>query len=182
MPGPPPGTGCTVCEHPQHARINAILSEGAVSRRRVARDFGLNKDAVGRHCWNRHRGYDPKPKAAPDTSGEDEEGPVSERAALLVIKKQLEEEMAARPRSDLSRELRQVTGRLAEIDGMNAVKSLGVEDVAGLPEQVAAWFRALEPFPDARAAMLAATDPKLLEASGVAAEAVPVGEPVTADA
>lgn len=175
MPGPVSGTGCAVCEHPEHVTINALLNEGTVSRRKIARDFGLGKDSVSRHCWKRHRGYDPKvPAARPD----DESGePLDERGSLVVQRGQLEQEMVARPRSDISRELRQVNARIAEIDGAGRAKLLSVEDVLGLPEQIARWLKALEPFPDARDAMLAATDPKLL-----GAERTTTVEPVAVEA
>jgi len=45
------GRKCTVCEHPEVARINRLIAEG-VSHSEIARRFGLGRKAVARHAKN----------------------------------------------------------------------------------------------------------------------------------
>jgi hypothetical protein len=166
MPGVAPGTGCLTCEHPDAALINAALMAETLSARAIARKFGLPKDSVARHKYKRHPGYTPPlPKGAPDTTGDTDYRPEVER--LKDIRNTLESEMRRAPKADLSRELRQVNQRIAELEGTDRPKSVTVADVVGLAEQVAEWFKALEPFPDAREAMWLATDRALLERAGL---------------
>jgi DNA invertase Pin-like site-specific DNA recombinase len=47
------GRRCTVCDHEQHLEIDKALIRG-VTRRRVARLFGLGRTAVWRHYENGH--------------------------------------------------------------------------------------------------------------------------------
>ncbi len=47
MPGRP-GRPCTVCAHPSRAIIDKLLVEGSANRA-IARQFGVDKDAVWRH-------------------------------------------------------------------------------------------------------------------------------------
>jgi len=162
-----PGAGCATCEHAERDTINALINARATgsgpSNRAIARKYNLGKDSVSRHVWKRHPGVLLEGAADALPGEEEERGDMSLRERLVEQRGWLESEMRARPRSDLSRELRQVNREIDEIDGANKVKEVSVEDVQGLPEQVARWFEALEPYPDARAAMLAATDKKLLE-------------------
>lgn len=162
MSGPSVGTGCAVCEHPQASQINAALQSGKLSNRKIALQFQVGKDSVNRHVYKRHPGYAP-----PGAPGQVPEDGDTELTRLKLIRTQLEEDMAARARPETSRELRQVNQRISELEGTDRPKSVTVEDVRGLPEQVARWFQALEPYPEARQAMLAATDPALLGAAGV---------------
>ncbi len=48
-PLPPPVRKCTVCRHPEKARIEALRVSG-VSLEALAEQFGLGRDAVFRHC------------------------------------------------------------------------------------------------------------------------------------
>lgn len=163
--GPPVGAGCATCQHPDAEQINALINQGRTSSRKIARMYGLAKDTVARHAFKRHPGVIPVGSAAePEDDGDD---PKTELERLDDIRVALEAEMRRAPRADLSRELRQVNGRIAEIRGTDRPKEMRVEDVQGLPEQIKRWFEALEPYPDAREAMFLATDPKLLEAAGV---------------
>lgn len=164
MPGPTPGTGCTVCEHPDVASINADIGAQALSNRKIAAKYGLDRGAIGRHEYKRHPGVPDTGRAPGGVTPPDGS---SQLDRLKLIRSQLEDDMAARARAETSRELRQVNARIAEIEGTDRPKTLSVADVAGLPEQVAAWFRALEPYPEARAAMMEATTPELRKASGV---------------
>jgi hypothetical protein len=161
--GPAPGTGCLVCEHQDSALINQALGSGLLSNRKVALKFGVPKDSVNRHVYKRHPGA---PQAGGARGALPDEGS-SQLDRLKLIRQQLEEDMAERPRAETSRELRQVNQRIGEIEGTDRPRSVTVADVEGLSEQVAAWFRALEPFPEARDAMMAATDPRLLASAGV---------------
>lgn len=167
MSGPAPGTGCLVCEDPRAGQVNAELRRAVLSNRKVALKFGIPKDSVNRHVFKRHPGA-PEPGGHRQGELPDEDDTTLDR--LRLIRRQLEEDMAVRARPETSRELRQVNQQIAEIEGTDRPKELGIADVAGLPEQVARWFRALEPFPEAREAMMGATDPDLLARSGVAPE------------
>lgn len=166
MSGPPPGAGCTVCEHPDAAIINQAINAGRESNRKVATRFGVSKDAVNRHVFRRHRGLDPR--VGSKRGVRPDEG-ATEIDRLKLIREQLEQDMAERARPETSRELRQVNERISVLEGTDRPKSVTVADVQGFPEQLARWFQALEPFPEARQAMMEATDPALLEASGVTA-------------
>jgi hypothetical protein len=163
LSGPPAGTGCAVCAHPDAAQINSEINSRSISARQIAKTHGIGKDSVNRHIFKRHPGY-----VVPGKEGEKSFVPdgATEMERLVTIRGQLEAEMQVRPRSDTSRELRGVIRRIAEIQGADRPKSVGVADVRGLPEQIRRWFEALEPYPDARDAMLAVTDPKLMEPEG----------------
>lgn len=168
MSGPVPGAMCAVCNHPQVAEINARVAAGVLSGARIGAAFGLPKDAVSRHVYRRHAGVVVgkngrwKQANAAGTTNNTPDPNATEEDKLIVLRGQLEADMAARPRSDTARELRQVNQRIAELRGEARPKQVSVADVEGLPEQVARWFEALEPFPEAREAMLAATDKALL--------------------
>jgi hypothetical protein len=170
MSGPIAGADCATCNHPQVAEINAMFAEGRLSGRRIDDIFGLARGSVSRHVHRHHPGAPPARngavKAAPSSPGRLGETGPTEVDRLIVLRRQLEDDMAARPRSDTARELRQVNQRIAEISGEARPKQVSVADVAGLRDQVARWFEALEPYPEARAAMAAATDLKLLPETG----------------
>lgn len=155
MSGPAPGSQCRVCLSPDVALINAAIASGQAGRK-IATRFGLGKDSVFRHIANRHPGVkiEEKPEGSDSVDDEDDESDGTELSALILMRAQLQKEMAQRPRSDTARELRQVHQRIAEISGDDRPKSMGVSDVEGLPELIAAWFEALEKFPEARQAML----------------------------
>ena len=157
MSGPAPGSQCHVCRHPDVALINEALAKG-LSGRKVALQFGLGKDSILRHVAARHPGVPGLERGSRPPREHDG----SELSSLEVMREQLESEMEDRVRSDTARELRQVHQRIAELTGNDRPKSVGVVDVEGLTEQVAAWFKALEPFPEAREAMLAVTPAGLL--------------------
>ena len=165
MSGPAPGSQCRVCLSPDVALINAAINSGQAGRK-VADRFGLGKDSVFRHIANRHSGVklEEKPEESDSTDDPQDEGDGTELSALILMRDQLQKEMAQRPRSDTARELRQVHQRIGELSGEDRPKSLGVADVEGLPELIAALFEALEQFPEAREAMLA-----VLKARGIPA-------------
>jgi hypothetical protein len=167
--GPAPGTGCHTCEHPDVGAINALINEGVLTSRQISRRYGLAKDTVARHAFKKHPGVVP-PDGAPSPPDPDDPGTTKTRLQRLQEQRgALEVEMQRNPRSDISRELRQVNAEVAEIEGTDRPRAATVADVHGLPEQVRRWFEALEPFPDAREAMFLATDRALLEAAGVEA-------------
>src|ERR1700722_17644323 len=47
----PKGT-CTVCRHPERARLEVLLAGGGASHRAVAKRFNLSRHAVDRHWMN----------------------------------------------------------------------------------------------------------------------------------
>jgi len=167
MSGPAIGATCGVCNHSEIARIHQLVLEGRLSGTAIGRQFGLAKDQVSRHVYRGHPGVvvlkggrwkQASTAVTVDPLGED----ASEVDRLKTLREQLEKDMSGRPRSDTARELRQVHQRIAELEGSQQPKKVGVGDVRGLREQVARWFTALEPYPEARDAMLAVTDPALL--------------------
>lgn len=160
-----PGDGCTVCAHPDRVQIDEMLTR--LPARQVARETGLSKDALSRH---RHGGHRPlssrSARSAPSASPtEPDDRPelekLEEQAAIL------RQSLKDHGRSDTSRELRQVNERIATLKGQNDVRAVTLSDVQGLPEQLRRWAEALEPFPDAREAMMLATDEALLAAAGL---------------
>ena len=48
-----PGGQCTICNHPQRVEIDKALIAG-VSYRAIARQYGVSREAVGRHKRNGH--------------------------------------------------------------------------------------------------------------------------------
>lgn len=157
MSGPAPGARCAVCRHPQRAAIEDADHRG-VSRRQIAKDFDLGKDVVSRHFYGRHpampqTGQDGAPleqvPVAPDEASEEERLRITRGALVEVFNED--------PRPETAREIRQLSERIGVLSGEHRAKTARVEDVEGLPELIAGWFAALEPFPEAREAMLAAT-------------------------
>jgi hypothetical protein len=151
VPGPEPGTGCTACEHEHVTQINALVNDGRLSNRQIGRQFGLGKDVVSRHVFKRHPGVAVGAPAAPTGDPATDDGR-TELQRLEDIRVALEKELNRSPRADISRELRQVNQRIAEIRGTDRPREVAVTDVEGLPE-----------------AMFLATDRELLEAAGVEA-------------
>ena len=125
MSGPAPGSQCHVCLSPDVALINAAIHSGQ-SGRKVAARFGLGKDSVFRHIANRHLEFKVGEKPEIDDSTDDSEAEGgTELSGLFLMRKQLEREMAQRPRSDTARELRQVHQRIGELSGEDRPKSVG---------------------------------------------------------
>lgn len=152
------GVACQVCRHPRLVDIHAALLSGT-PRRRVARTFGVDRNAVDRHWWQ-HMPDDMRAAAA-SAGG----GPVSmevldgrvllgqaaeiyERAVDLLDR--LEEQMS-RPGAKVDtrsvvaalREQRQALETLAKINYLVADRPVRMDE-APRPEIDAAILRALE--------------------------------------
>lgn len=159
MSGPAKGALCQVCNSPYAKQINDAVAahvsgEAVSSMRAIASRFGVHKDALLRHQNNRHPGTiaaDGSKAGNPELTG-------TELERLKAAAAILESDFRSRPAAETSRELRLIWQRVAELEGQNTPKSVGVEDVEGLPELVAAWAEALEPWPDARRAMQEVTE------------------------
>lgn len=162
MPGPAPGAGCAVCESPLASDINRALHSGLLSNRKIAARYGVSKDSIGNHVNRRHRGYVAPGERTGDRGVDVPPDGSTELDRLRLARRQLEDEMSKRPRPEISREIRELNRRVAELEGTDRVREATLGDVEGLREQLRRWADALEPFPDAREAMLAATDPSLL--------------------
>ncbi len=159
MSGPTPGARCAVCNSSDRMAIEQADADG-VSRREIARRYLLGKDVVSRHFYHGHVKAPPvKPGEEPELPAPDE---LSELDRLKVTRAILVTALDAEPRSDTAREIRQISERIANLSGEHRAKTARVQDVEGLPELIEAWFRALEPFPEARAAMVAATPKEYL--------------------
>lgn len=171
--GVEPGDGCLTCASPDVDEINEMLSRvPPVPARQIAKRFGLGKDSVNRHAFKRHPGV-VVPDARPPVRDLDvPRAGLDDRTELQKLETQreaLERALERNARADTSRELRQVNQRIGEIRGDHQAKTVTLADVEGLREQVRRWFEALEPFPDARDAMAAATDPTLMPDADVEA-------------
>lgn len=156
MSGPVPGARCAVCNHADRAAIEQADADG-VSRREIARRYGLGKDAVSRHFYGRHAPARPEGEE-PELPAPDE---MSELDRLRVNRAVLVKELESNPDPGIAREIRQTSERIAALAGEHRATTATVRDVEGLPQLIEAWFRALEPWPEARAAMLEATPEEL---------------------
>lgn len=172
------GATCGVCNHPRRADIDQARRDGW-SQRRIGKAFDVGKDTVGRHYHMNHPTVPPDLRRAMGTSSvtpppppDADESPDPGRSPLDILRASrdsLEAKVTqGTARTDEYRELRQTIEAIGKLEGTDVQKTASVEDVRGLPELLAAWAVALEPFPEARKAMEAATRrvaPQLLEAA-----------------
>ena len=135
------GVACTVCALPLAGSINDLLRSGRPARS-IAADFGISYDALTRHARNHvaKRAVAPVPESAGD--------PLDELVTALRVRA-----LAGNP-SD-TREYRLALA--AQSDVRHAIPPQ--RDLASEPEWVelrTAMLDALEPFPKARLAIVAA--------------------------
>ena len=152
------GAACQVCRHPRLVDIHAALLSGT-PRRRVARLYGLDRNAVDRHWWQ-HMPADMRAAAASAGGGPvsmevldgrvllGQAAEVYERAVDLLDR--LEQQMS-RPGARVDtrsvvaalREQRQALETLAKLNYLVADRPTAMEEVER-PEIDAAIVRALE--------------------------------------
>lgn len=143
---------CTVCAHPDREELDAGLRAG-LAKTELARQYELSRDAIGRHERNGHVASALSLAATGgDATGGDLGGLEREVRQLLEVAKQ---SGSANQAIAAAKELRLL---LAEKAKMNPG---GVETVNYASDP--AWLRtrtaiveALDPFPDARQAVVAA--------------------------
>ncbi len=144
---------CPICHHDQVANINAGIA-GGQSQRSISRLYGMTTKSVRKHIQEEHRGVQKVVDETAEKSSAPTPDPTPEgRLKSLILRLEADMQMQSGPlRPELARELRMAYTELSKISQAtpDAVK---VEDVEGLPELLKDLFLALEPFPEARAAM-----------------------------
>jgi hypothetical protein len=160
---------CRACAHPQLAGLDAMIVAGKTNSQ-VARTFGISHDSVDRHVRGGHVLGMPAQRWAsmPATPASP---PKPDASGVEVLREALDALRAMDPRSlspaaqiDRIDAVRRTAEALAKAEPAPSPAGVRVEDVTGLREQVARWYVALEQYPEARAAMLAATDEALFTA------------------
>jgi len=154
------GRKCSICNHPQGNEIDAAVIAGS-SYRDIARQFGVTPGALGRHVKNHLVATLAAARDADRVArGDDLLDQVADlqRQAQEIKDKALE---AADLKTALVgiRELVRIVTLLAKLRG--ELNANPVVNVLVSPEWTAtrtALMRALEPYPDARAAVVAALD------------------------
>jgi hypothetical protein len=140
---------CTVCNHQSLSVINAALN-AKQSHRRVAASFGLGKDAINRHVMNQHpgvtiEGVEPNPEVTGET-------PREKLTSLINI---MEAQVrSGNARVDTMRELRIAYGELDKLSGGEGPSMVTLREVDGLIDFLKEAFVALEPYPEARMALV----------------------------
>ena len=153
---------CPACEHPLVAQINLdrspLSGKRAVPLRQMEKTYGIDKSALHIHFNEAHPGT-PLAVASEADAPEDltdwtDLAPVDR---LKRIRDHLQRRVdTGKARTDEVRELRITVGEIAKMEGDDRPKEATVADVMGLQELLHAMAEALEPFPEARAAMAAA--------------------------
>lgn len=169
---------CTVCHHPERWRIE-LLRAGGASLDSLGEKFGVHRDAVYRH-WHRHV---PAELKASYLAGPSQLSKLAEKAAeqgtsvldnLHAMRVVLMGQMASCAEASDSRGVAYVAGRLTSVletiarvsgelgDMARSVTVNNITNVAVLNEHPAflrvqaTLLRALAPYPEARAAVVAA--------------------------
>jgi hypothetical protein len=135
------GAACSVCRLPLAGAINELLRSGR-SARAVAGEFEVSYDALTRHARNHLAKREPAPPPGSDVD------PLDELVNALRVRA-----LAGNP-SD-TREYRLALAAQADLRHAAPPR----RDLASEPEWIAlreAMLRALEPFPGARTAIVAA--------------------------
>ena len=155
---------CPVCESPNAGLINSERGQAKpVSLRELERRHGIDKSTLHIHFNEAHPGTplavaSGAVAAAPGKPEPDSWDGLSTLDRLKRVRDALQQRVdTGRARTDEHRELRMVLKEVALIEGEGGPRRATVQDVDGLPELVAAWAEALEPYPEARAAMAEAT-------------------------
>jgi len=144
---------CAVCYSENAAQLNTNLNAGA-GFQATGKLFKINRKAIAKHVRDGHPGIDGRPRPT-DPAALPPEPSATPESRLRGLIERLETDMTDSTgpvRPELARELRMAYTELAKISSAtpDAVK---INDVEGLPELLKDLFLALEPFPDARAAM-----------------------------
>jgi len=143
---------CTVCNSPQVSLINDALNSGPLhgSYRGIGLKYGVDKDAVRRHCIGLHPGVIDRRISERVSIPEG----ASARETLEAMVRHLSKKLAAGViRADEMQQLRMATNDLEKLIGGSEVVIASYKDVAGWQELEEKIFAALEPFPEARKAV-----------------------------
>src|SRR4051812_23729246 len=178
------GPKCTVCAHDERWRIE-LLRAGGASLDSLATKFGLSKDAIGRH-WHNHVSAEMKASylVGPAQLAELAEKAADEGASVLdhfrAVRTMLMSQLAATTEAGDARgasivagqlvgvleKIGKVTGEIATIaqGTINIQNDVAIVNSPQFAKVQAAQLAALAPFPEERAAVVAAW--RALEADG----------------
>jgi hypothetical protein len=178
------GPKCTVCAHDERWRIE-LLRAGGASLDSLATKFGLSKDAINRH-WHNHVSAEMKASylVGPAQLAELAEKAADEGASVLdhfrAVRTMLMSQLAATTEAGDARgaaivagqlvgvleKIGKVTGEIATIaqGTINIQNNVAIVNSPQFAKVQAAQLAALAPFPEARAAVVAAW--RALEADG----------------
>ncbi|MCK1601050.1 hypothetical protein IVB02_06345 [Bradyrhizobium sp. 166] len=178
------GPKCTVCAHDERWRIE-LLRAGGASLDSLATKFGLSKDAIGRH-WHNHVSAELKASylVGPAQLAELAAKAADEGASVLdhfrAVRTMLMSQLAATTEAGDARgaaivasqlvgvleKIGKVTGEIATIaqGTINIQNNVAIVNSPQFAKVQAAQLAALAPFPEARAAVVAAW--RALEANG----------------
>ncbi|MGY3358825.1 hypothetical protein ACVWZK_005488 [Bradyrhizobium sp. GM0.4] len=178
------GPKCTVCAHDERWRIE-LLRAGGASLDSLATKFGLSKDAIGRH-WHNHVSAEMKASylVGPAQLAELAAKAADEGASVLdhfrCVRTLLMSQLAATTEAGDARgaaivagqlvgvleKIGKVTGEIATIaqGTINIQNNVAIVNSPQFAKVQAAQLAALAPFPEARAAVVAAW--RALEADG----------------
>lgn len=152
---------CHTCEHPNRLTIDELL-RGKRSVRDIAKEFGINEKALGRHKRNHlaakgERPAEARPPSAPSDRAHDAGlDPAAElRAQLQDLNAIPADDLSPTARIALFDARRRTAEALAKLDRPGTPSVVKVADVDGLPDLLRDMYLALRPFPEARAAMAA---------------------------
>jgi hypothetical protein len=168
---------CTVCQHPERWRVE-LLKAGGASLDSLASKFGVSRDAIDRH-WHRHvpaelkANYLAGPVQLQELAAKAADTGTSVLDHLHAVRTVLMGAMATMTEAGDGRGAAYVAGRLTatleviarisgELGDLARSVNFNVTNIAVLAEHPAfatlqaTMLRALVPFPDARAAVVAA--------------------------
>lgn len=159
-------TRCAVCLHPAVGAIDALVLAGSRSMSAIARDFGLHEKSMQRHA----RSHVAPRRARTSQDARDDHGrrstrPADAEAATVDPAAALRSQLAAlddmdandlspSARISLFEERRRTLEALARVEPVPPSSVVDFRQVDGLAPLLADMMLALEPYPDARLALL----------------------------
>jgi transposase-like protein len=146
--GPVPGATCDTCQHADRALIEAAL-RGGKSVTSTAKAFGLGKDALLRHRQNHMQ-----MPALPGGLGEQVWKPKPGQSRADALDEVIASVASGKMRPDQAAQIRIALKEREEAGAPESVE-VRLRDVEGLSELLADMLDALDPFPQAFAALRA---------------------------
>jgi hypothetical protein len=155
------GPTCHTCSSPQVEAVDAAIAAHHLSLRRIADLFGLKVDSVRRHKINGHvLGLDTgrMTSAVAPSVGSDDSTATMRREAMSILRAIDPDRVGP---GVLIARMNAIRLMVADIDRAEPpdVSVGALEERPDFQELIGKWFIALEKFPEAREAMLAALRP-----------------------
>lgn len=156
-------TRCTVCNHPLVAEADKALAAGATVEA-VARMLGVTRNSAGRHranhltapAWKAARAFARNPlppvppvEIDPDASTGEQMKALVDRLAAMDVNHMTPAQQVAHFDAH-----RRALESLSKMAGPAEPTEVAMDQVTGLSEFLSDAFVALEPFPDARRALI----------------------------